>query len=91
MESKAIAARIRMDKGSETGVLATMHVWLRSNHNDTDNPCDTVIYGKSTSNQVNVLLRFDFQSFFKEGAFSARVFRKRFISFTSSLIMSFKI
>ena len=32
--------------------MATLHAYLRSNHNDV-NPSDTVIYGKSTSNQVH--------------------------------------
>ena len=51
-ETKKIASNIRIDKGTETGKMATLHAHLRSNHNDV-NPSDTVIYGKSTSNQVH--------------------------------------
>ncbi len=34
-ETRAIASFLRMDKGTETGVMATMHVFLRRNHDDT--------------------------------------------------------
>ena len=51
-ETKKIASNIRIDKGTETGKMATLHAYLRSNHNDV-NPSYTVIYGKSTSNQVH--------------------------------------
>ena len=37
-----------MDKGTETGVMATIHCYLRSLHGDVDDPTDTVIYGPST-------------------------------------------
>ena len=45
---------IRIDKGTETGIMATIHAYLRRNDNDMD-PLDTVIYGKSTSNQVKIV------------------------------------
>lgn len=51
-ETKRIAAYLRIDKGTETGVLSTMHAFLRRHHDDLDDPCDSVIYGPSTSNQV---------------------------------------
>lgn len=51
MESGYISSKIRIDKGTETGTMATMHAFLRSFSNDCDE-LDTVIYGKSTSNQV---------------------------------------
>ena len=50
-ETKRIASMIRVDKGTETGVIATMHAYLRQNHGDMD-AADTVLYGPSTSNQV---------------------------------------
>ena len=50
-EARTIASRIRIDKGTETGKMATMHAFLRRNHGDMD-PMDTVIYGPSTANQV---------------------------------------
>ena len=50
-ETKIISAMLRVDKGTETGTMATMHAFLRRHHNDMD-PHETVIYGPSTSNQV---------------------------------------
>ena len=52
-EKKIIASRLRLDKGTETGVMATMHAYLRQGHGDMK-PEDTVIFGKSTSNQVTI-------------------------------------
>ena len=50
-ETKIISVMLRVDKGTETGTMATMHAFLRRHHNDMD-PHETVIYGPSTSNQV---------------------------------------
>ncbi|XP_028408204.1 uncharacterized protein LOC114530783 [Dendronephthya gigantea] len=50
-ESPLISSFMRLDKGTETGVMATMHAFLRRNHGDED-ACDTVLYGPSTSNQI---------------------------------------
>ena len=50
-KTRMIASRIRLDKGTETGVMATMHAFVRQQHGDMD-PLETVIYGPSTSNQV---------------------------------------
>lgn len=43
---------VKFDKDTETGVMATMHAYLRRNHSDIDDPLDTILYGPSTSNQV---------------------------------------
>ena len=51
-ECRKVPNYLRMDKGTETGVMATMQCFLRQNHGDLDNPIDSVIYGPSTSNQV---------------------------------------
>ena len=51
-ESRVVPAYIRVDKGSETGTIATMVAFLRRNCQDLDDPTDSVIYGPSTSNQV---------------------------------------
>ena len=51
-EAKKIGSKIRIDKGTETGKMATLHTYLRSKHGDMD-ALDTVMYGKSTSNQVS--------------------------------------
>ena len=50
-ESRVMPSILRLDKGTETGIITTMHAFLRQSHGDM-NPCDTVIYGPSTSNQV---------------------------------------
>ena len=52
METHVIANMIRLDKGTETEVMATMHVFLKSNHCDCNEPVYTVLYGPPTSNQV---------------------------------------
>lgn len=57
METNLMPAIIRLDKGMETGTMATMHAFLRSKHDDDMEPDDTVIYGPSTSNQVSYTQR----------------------------------
>lgn len=47
---RRIASIIRVDKGTETGIMATMHAYLRQSHGDMD-AANTVLYGPSTSNQ----------------------------------------
>ena len=61
-ETRIIPAHLQLDHGSETGAIATMHVFLRSQHGDMEHPIDAVIYGPSTSNQVSTEegLHFDF-------------------------------
>ncbi len=51
-ETKTIPAKIRIDKGTETGKMATLHCFLRRHQVDGEDPLDSVIYGPSTSNQV---------------------------------------
>lgn len=53
METHFMPAILRLDKGTETGIMATMHAFLRRNHNDDMDPVDTILYGPSTSNQVS--------------------------------------
>ncbi len=48
---------IRIDKGTETGTLATLHAFLRKDHEDMD-PTNTVIYGPSTDNHVSFELAY---------------------------------
>ena len=47
---------LRIDKGTETGTMATMHAYLHQLLGTTD-PSDTVIYGPSTSNQVKCIIK----------------------------------
>ena len=42
---------LRLDKGTETGLLATVHAFLRKEHADMA-PEDTVHFGSSTSNRI---------------------------------------
>ena len=52
-ENRVMPSILRLNKGTKTGVMATMHAFLHRNHNDMD-PTQTVIFGPSTSNQVCV-------------------------------------
>ena len=52
-EQKIMPSMLRVDKGTETGIMTTMHAFLRKDHEDMD-PVDTVVYGPSTSNQVSM-------------------------------------
>ena len=64
-ETRMIPAHLQLDHGrhgSEARTIATMHVFLRSQHGEMEDPTDAVIYGPSTSNQVSIKegLHFDF-------------------------------
>ena len=50
-DARQIASLIRVDKGTETRVMAMMHAYVRQNHGDI-NAAETALYGPSTSNQV---------------------------------------
>ena len=52
LETRIISRMIRLNNGTETGVMATMHAYLRRNHSDIDDPIDTILYDPLTSNQV---------------------------------------
>ena len=52
--SHTVPSYIRIDKGTETAVVATMQSYLRRNNNDLDDPTDSVLYGPSTANQVTL-------------------------------------
>jgi len=49
--SKKIAHHLRIDKGTETGIMATIHCYLHKERFDED-AINTVHYGPSTSNQI---------------------------------------
>eukprot|EP00795_Rhopilema_esculentum_P005656 gene5655-10889_t len=44
-KAKIIPNYIRIDKGTETGVMAAMHTYLRSKTGDLEDPTESVIYG----------------------------------------------
>ena len=50
--SKVLPNYIRIDKGTETTTMSTIHAFLRGQQGDLDNPADSVIFGPSPSNQV---------------------------------------
>ena len=50
-ETKKIPNFLRIDKGTETGKLATMQAFLMESNN-SDDATETVIYGPSTSNKI---------------------------------------
>jgi hypothetical protein len=54
-ETKKISSIIRLDRGTETGVLASIHVFLRRNRGDMVLQ-DTVRYGTSTTNRIEGLV-----------------------------------
>ncbi len=49
--TRMISSKLRIDRGTETGLLATLHVFLRRSHGDMTHE-NTVEYGPSTSNRI---------------------------------------
>ena len=43
---------MRMDRGNETGKMATLHAYLMSKVGNMANPTDAIIYGPSTTNKI---------------------------------------
>lgn len=43
---------LRMDKGTETGKMATIHTYLMSQNDIFEDPLDSIAYGPSTSNKI---------------------------------------
>ena len=50
-ETQKLPCMIRLDKGTETGLLASIHAFLRKGHGDMS-PEDTVHFGSSTTNRI---------------------------------------
>ena len=44
--------RIRVDRGTETGIMATIHSYLRAQCGDMEDGTDCVLYGPSTQNKI---------------------------------------
>ena len=49
---QVISNNLRLDKGTETGYMATIHSYLRQQGDAASNGTDAVHYGPSTSNKV---------------------------------------
>ena len=43
---------LQVDRGTETGKMATIHVFLLNRHGIMDDPTDSIIYGRSTSSKI---------------------------------------
>lgn len=69
-ETRMLPSYLRMDRGTETGVMATMQAYLRNNKGNLADPTDSVYYGPSTSNQIERWwkeLHERLEKYFKEG------------------------
>ena len=47
-----LAQTLRVDRETETEVMATIHCFLRERNCDLDNPLDAILYGPSTQNKI---------------------------------------
>ncbi len=52
MESNFMPRLLRIDRGSETGTMASIHAFLHRTRGQFADPVDSVIYGPSTTNLV---------------------------------------
>ena len=43
---------IRIDRGTETDIMSTMHCFLRAEHGDLEDATNSVLYGPSTQNKI---------------------------------------
>ena len=60
---------LRLDKGTETGKMSTLHAFLVDKAEIMEDPVDSIIYGPSTSNEIEWWwrdLHERFERFFKE-------------------------
>ena len=51
-DSRVLPKFLRIDKGSETGKMATLHAYLTSKLGVMEDPTDSVIYGLSNTNKI---------------------------------------
>ena len=51
-ETEMLSRNLRVDRGTETGKMATIHVYLLNKHEVMNDPTDAIIYGPSTSNKI---------------------------------------
>lgn len=47
-----LAENIRIDRGTETDIMSTMHCFLRAKHGDLEDATESVLYGPSTQNKI---------------------------------------
>ena len=68
-DTEMLPVHLRMDRGTETSKMATIHVYLLNQHGLMDDPTDSIIYGPSTSNKIERWwrdLHEGLEAFFKE-------------------------
>ena len=68
-DTEMLPVNLRMDRGTETGKMATIHVYLLNQHRLMEDPADSIIHGPSTSNKIERWwrdLHERFEAFFKE-------------------------
>ena len=47
-----LPTRLRVDKGTETGIMTAMHCYLQERANDIRDASETVLYGPSTQKKI---------------------------------------
>ncbi|PFX34097.1 hypothetical protein AWC38_SpisGene926 [Stylophora pistillata] len=68
-ESEMLLRNLRVDRGTESGKMATIQVYLLNKHEVMNDPTDAIIYGPSTSNKIErwwCELHERLEKFFKE-------------------------
>ena len=51
-ETEMLPRNLRVDRGTETGKMASIDVYLLNKHEVMNDPTDAIIYGPSTSNEI---------------------------------------
>ncbi len=51
-ETQVLPNTLRIDRGTETGKMASIHVFLRSKFGDLDDAVDSIVFGPSTTNKI---------------------------------------
>ncbi|XP_028416829.1 uncharacterized protein LOC114541037 [Dendronephthya gigantea] len=52
LQTKLLSRYLRIDRGTETGKMATIHAYLVNKFEIMDDATDSIIYGPSTSNKI---------------------------------------
>ena len=52
VDTETLSHFLRLDRGTETGLMATMHSYLHQNQGYHKDPTDLIKYGPSTSNKI---------------------------------------
>ena len=52
LQNKVVSRYLRIDRGTETGKMATIHAYLVNKTGIMDDTTDSIIYGPSTSNKI---------------------------------------